>query len=102
MRGASHVNKRSVRASRPPHRWPRMIFGAAVVLTGFLTLMVRLEEVQEGYRLSTLKKEVAELQENNRSLGLEVAELSSRRRLTALAAKFGMAPPARGQVVVVP
>jgi len=78
-----------------------MTLGAALVLIGFVTLMVRLEVTQEGYRLSALSGEIAELQQTNRALRLEIAELSSHRRLRALAAKFGMGPPARGQVVVV-
>jgi cell division protein FtsL len=74
----------------------------SLILVGFTTLMVRLAVVTEGYRLSALSAELAELQQSNRALRLEVAELSSHQRLRVLASKFGMGPPARGQVVVVP
>jgi len=78
------------------------IFAAVTIALGFITLLVRLEVVQEGYRLSGLREEIAELQEKNRSLKVEVAQLGSRERLRALAAKYRMTAPARGQVVVVP
>jgi cell division protein FtsL len=64
--------------------------------------MVRLELTQEGYQLSRVRAEIAELQENNRNLRLQTAELRSHQRLRGMAAKLGLEPPARGQVVVVP
>ena len=85
-----------------PSRVMMAIFAAVTIALGFITLLVRLEVVQEGYRLSGLREEIAELQENNRSLKVEVAQLGSRERLRALAAKYRMTAPARGQVVVVP
>lgn len=85
-----------------PSRVMMAIFAAVTIALGFITLLVRLEVVQEGYRLSGLREEIAELQEKNRSLKVEVAQLGSRERLRALAAKYRMTAPARGQVVVVP
>ncbi len=77
------------------------ILALAAVALGFVTLIVRLEVTEEGYRLSALRKEIAGLQESNRSLRLTRAELSSHQRLRALAVRYRMAAPARGQVVVV-
>jgi cell division protein FtsL len=64
--------------------------------------MIRLETTREGYRLSALNEEIAHLENENRTLQLKVAELSSHDRLRALAQNYHLAPPARGQVVMVP
>jgi len=63
-------------------------------------LTVRLEAIQEGYRLSALRTEVEKLQQENQRLRLEAAELSSYQRLRSLAPKYGLRPPAPGQVVM--
>ena len=96
------MSRRPNRPTRPPSRWLRLTLVTSLILVGFTTLMVRLAVTTEGYRLSVLSAELAELQQSNRALRLEVAELSSHQRLRVLASKFGMGPPARGQVVVVP
>ncbi|HTY54337.1 MAG TPA: cell division protein FtsL [Candidatus Binataceae bacterium] len=93
---------RRLKPAEKPSRFMVTVLVAIAIALGFATLMVRLEVVEEGYRLSSLSQEVAELQEKNRSLKLEVAQLSSRERLRMLAAKYRMTAPARGQVVVVP
>lgn len=93
---------RRVKLSRAPSKLAPGLMGVALVAVGFATLMIRLEVVQEGYRLSALRREIAELQESNRTLRLEQAQLSSHQRLRALAVKYRMSAPARGQVVVVP
>jgi cell division protein FtsL len=94
------MNRRA-KPARPPSRWLSGLLVLAIVGVGFTTLMVRLEVTQEGYRLSSLKNEIAELDEHNRTLKLQTAELSSHQRLRSLAAKYQMSAPARGQVVVV-
>ncbi len=93
---------RRVKPAKPPSRLLAAGLAAAAVVIGFATLLVRLEVQEEGYRLSTLSTEIGELREKNRSLKLTVAELGSRRRLQALADKYRMTAPARGQVVEVP
>ncbi len=77
--------KRRVKPARLPHRLLQALLGVALVAAGFTTLMVRLAVMREGYRLSALHAQIAELKENNRSLRLKVAELSSHDRLRALA-----------------
>jgi cell division protein FtsL len=94
--------KRRVKPAYRPHRLLQVLLGVALVAAIFATLMVRLAMMREGYRISALRTQIAELKENNRTLGLQVAELTSHDRLRALAAKYRMTPPARGQVVVVP
>jgi cell division protein FtsL len=75
--------------------------GSVAVLMGFALLMVRLELIEEGYHLSALRVEVEKLRQENQRLRLEAAELSSYQRLRALAPKYGLRPPIRGQVVMV-
>lgn len=101
MPGAKSV-KRRVKPAQQPHRLLQALLGVALVAVIFATLMVRLALMREGYRLSELRAQIAELNENNRSLRLKAAELASHDRLRALAVKYRMTPPARGQVVVVP
>jgi cell division protein FtsL len=76
--------------------------GLAAVAAGFTTLMMRLEVTQEGLQISALRQEQRDLAEHNRQLHLEVAELSSHQRLTAIAAQEGLGPPATGHVVIIP
>lgn len=74
---------------------------AAIVAAGFAMLMVRLEVIEEGYRLSALKLQVRQLGDENQRLRLQEAELKSRKRLRLLAIHYGMGPPAPGHVMVV-
>ncbi len=73
-----------------------------VVALGFATLLARLEVTQEGYRLSSLRAENLKLEDDNRDLRLQIAQLASRERLRALAPKFDLRPPVAGQVVTLP
>jgi cell division protein FtsL len=73
----------------------------AIVAAGFAMLMVRLEVTQEGYRLSALKIQVRQFDDENQRLRLQEAELKSHQRLRLLAARYGMGPPAPGRVMVV-
>jgi cell division protein FtsL len=93
---------RRVRPSAPPSRLIPTIFAIAIVAIGFATLMVRLEVTEEGYRLSALRAELLKGQERRRRLKLEAAELSSHRRLRALAGKYHLEPAQPGQVVMIP
>jgi len=92
--------KRRPKSSAKSARLLPALLAAAVVLFGFAVLTVRLEAIQEGYRLSALRVEVEKLQQENQRLRLEAAELSSYQRLRSLASKYGLRPPAPGQVVM--
>ena len=85
-----------------PSRIVPALLAVAIVATGFATLMIRLETTQEGYRLSSLRAEVRDLDTENQRLRLEAAELSSNQRLRALAAKYHLAPPPPGHSVLMP
>jgi|HubBroStandDraft_1064217.scaffolds.fasta_scaffold725167_1 cell division protein FtsL len=78
------------------------LLGAAIVVVGFATLMMRLEVTQEGYRLSAVRVDIATLEDQNRRLRLTAAQLASHERLRALAPKYHLEPPRSGQVVIVP
>ena len=93
---------RRTRPSAPPSKIVPALLAAAIVATGFAILMVRLGVTEEGYRLSTLRLEIRNLETQNQRLKLETARLESHQRLRALAPKFGLAAPAPGHVVMVP
>jgi cell division protein FtsL len=93
---------RRVKPTRRPSKIVPTILGALIAIVGFATLMIRLQMTQEGYRLSALHEEIAKLQDENRGLRLTAAQLSSHERLRALAPQYHLAPPGRGQVVMLP
>ncbi len=68
---------RRTRPSRPPSKIVPALLGLAIVIVGFATLMMRLEVTQEGYRLSVLKQQAHTLEDEDRRLGIEAAELAS-------------------------
>lgn len=72
------------------------------VAVGFFTLLVRLEVIEEGYRLSALRVDIARLEQQNRALRVAAARLNTPERLRALAHKYGLEPPHNGQVVTMP
>jgi cell division protein FtsL len=91
------------RKARPP-LLPKIITGllaAAVIGAGFAMLIVRLEVTGEGYRLSAVKIQVRQLDDENQRLRLQEAQLESHQRLRALAVHYHMGPPAPGHVMVV-
>ena len=93
---------RRAKPSKTPSKLLPAILAVLIAAVGFATLMVRLEVTREGYRLSTLREDIAKLQDENRRLRLTSAELSSHQRLRMLAAQYHLAPPGRGQVVMLP
>ncbi|HJU28587.1 MAG TPA: hypothetical protein VJ718_05425 [Candidatus Binataceae bacterium] len=95
------MSRRKGPAARPSRLLPALL-GAGIVAAGFATLMVRLEVTQEGYRLSALREEIRDLEVQSQRLRLEEAELSSHKRLRALAAKYGFGAPQPGHTVMMP
>lgn len=100
-RTKGQLTARSKPVSKPSKAVPALLT-VAIIVAGFSTLMIRLEVTQEGYQLSALDTESRQLQESNRRLKLEVAQLSSHERLRALALKAGMGPSSSSQVVILP
>jgi cell division protein FtsL len=92
--------KHHLKPSPKPAKLLPALLAITVVLVGFAMLMVRLEVIQEGYRLSALRLEIEKLQRENQRLRLEAAQLSSYQRLRSLAPKYRLRPPAPGQVVM--
>jgi cell division protein FtsL len=93
---------RRIKPVKPASKLVPSVLALATVLIGFATLMVRLEVTEEGYRLSELQTGIASQQEHNRRLKLEAAQLGSHQRLRALAARYHLVAPQRGQVVMLP
>ena len=91
-----------VKPARRPSKVVPAALGALIAVVGFATLMIRLEVTREGYRIPVLHDEISRLQDENRALRLTAAQLSSHDRLRALAPQYHLAPPGRGQVVILP
>jgi len=76
-----------------------------VVLLGVVLVHVwlRLQVVHMGYVLSTASKLQSRLEQENRELKVELATLTTRDRLDEMARRrLGLAPPQKGQVIVLP
>jgi len=74
-----------------------------VVGVSLLLVWVRLQVVHTGYELSAARHLAHRLEQEQRELELELATLTSPRRLEALAReRLGMGPPTPGQIVSVP
>jgi cell division protein FtsL len=100
------ANLAAMRA-RPREGERRLTFAAAVgmltvVGVSLLLVWVRLQTVHVGYQLSTGRHLAHRLEQEQRELELEIATLTSPRRLEQLARdRLGMGPPAPGQIVSV-
>lgn len=76
---------------------------AMVVGVALLLVWVRLQAVHTGYQLSAARHLIHKLEQEQRELEIEIATLTSPRRLEALAReRLGMGPPTPGQIVSVP
>jgi cell division protein FtsL len=74
-----------------------------VVGVALLLVWVRLQAVHTGYQLSAARHLAHRLEQEQRELELEIATLTSPRRLELLAReRLGMGPPTPGQIVRVP
>jgi cell division protein FtsL len=74
-----------------------------VVAVALLLVWVRLQVVNAGYELSTARRLAHRLEQEQRELEIELATLTSPRRLEQVAReRLGMGPPAPGQIVSVP
>lgn len=85
----------------------RFVVGAclAIALVGAVLIHVwlRLQVVHMGYVLSTASKLQGRLEQENRELKIELAKMTSPENLQALAKRrLGMAPPEKGQIIVLP
>jgi cell division protein FtsL len=81
-----------------------IVLAALTVVAASLVLVwVRLQAVHTGYQLSAARHLAHRLEQEQRELELEIATLTSPRRLERVAReRLGMGPPAPGQIVSVP
>ena len=99
------VRRLRTRRTERERRWSRrLVLAAGVVLAASLVLVwVRLQVVHTGYELSAARQLERKLEQEQRELALEIATLSSPRRLEERArARLAMRPPAAGEVVSLP
>jgi cell division protein FtsL len=105
--GAARHTVAGVRARARPgdRRRARAIALGAVLVAGISLLLVwvRLQTVRSGYELSAARHLEHRLEQEQRELELEIATLTSPRRLERVAReRLGMGPPTPGQIVSVP
>jgi len=93
------MSARRVSPVRRPSRLLQGVLVLTLIAAGFFTLIVRLVVTREGYDLSALRVEIARLEDENRRLRLESAQLASHERLRALAPRYNLAPVTAQQVV---
>ena len=113
MATAVSVPARKVAAVKPRSaarstrsRWRLLLgvfLGTALIAAVLVHVWLRLQVVRMGYVLSTTSKLQARLEQENRELKIELATLMSPDRLEALARRrLGLAPPEKGQIIVLP
>ncbi len=95
-------NSRLVKA-QCPHRVREMrSFASAMVMLFALVMFYgwqHYQSIQSGYRVETEKQQLSQLQEQNRELRLNEAQLSDPARIDRMARQMGLEQPAPGQVV---
>lgn len=85
------------------HNLGAVLLAFVLVIVALAHVWLRLQVVQMGYVLSTTSKLQNQLEQEQRELKVELATLMSADRLEAMARKrLGLAPPEKGQVIVLP
>jgi cell division protein FtsL len=106
QRAPAPKNPRRVKVRRKQRR--RHNLGVALLAFALIAIVLahvwlRLQVVQMGYVLSTQSKLQGKLEQEQRELKVELATLTSPDRLEAMARRrLGLAPPEKGQVIVLP
>jgi cell division protein FtsL len=94
---------RAARKQRRRQNLSLALLALCLVGVALLHVWLRLQVVHMGYVLSTTSKLQNQLEQESRELTVELATLTSPDRLEAMARKrLGLAPPERGQVIVLP
>ena len=105
-KASSPKGGRSDRAARQQRRRQNLslaLLALCLVGVALLHVWLRLQVVHMGYVLSTTSKLQNQLEQESRELTVELATLTSPDRLEAMARKrLGLAPPEKGQVIVLP
>lgn len=105
VRGRGRVAAMRRRMTAVERRLTRQLgLGSLVALGIALTLVwVRLQLIHTGYDLSTARQLERRLEQEQRELRIEIATLTSPRRLEDVArTRLGMGPPAPGQIITPP
>jgi cell division protein FtsL len=94
---------RAIRKPQRPHNVAVVLLSFVLVGVALAHVWLRLQVVQMGYELSTASKLQNQLEQEQRELKVELATLMSPDRLEALARRrLGLAPPEKGQVIILP
>lgn len=117
MRAATALDNRARRprplnqertTRRIRHQRRRAPLATSLMFLGLVAIVLvhvwlRLQVVHMGYVLATTSKLQNRLEQENRELKVELATLTSPDRLEAMARKrLGLAPPEKGQVIILP
>ncbi len=95
-------NTRLVTADDPDRRREMRIFTTVVTVFCCLLLVYvwqHFSAIEVGYKVEAQKKQVEQLQEDNRQLRLQEAQLSDPGRIDRIAKQLGLDVPLPGQVV---
>jgi len=96
-------SSRADQATRRRRHWGVGMLVIALLGVVLLHVWLRLQVVHMGYVLSTASKLQSRLEQENRELKVELATLTTRDRLDEMARRrLGLAPPQKGQVIVLP
>jgi len=96
-------SSRADQATRRRRHWGVAMLVVALLGVVLLHVWLRLQVVHMGYVLSTASKLQGRLEQENRELKVELATLTTRDRLDEMARRrLGLAPPQKGQVIVLP
>jgi len=79
-----------------------ILLSCALVGIALLLVWQRLRVIQLGYEFSTATMLGQRLEQGNRELRLELATLTSPKRLEVMVQRLGLREPVKGQVVVLP
>ncbi len=95
-------NSRLVKAQCPVRKREMRSFAGAMAMLFALVMFYgwqHYQSIQSGYRVEQEKQQLAQLEEQNRELRLNEAQLSDPARIDKLARQMGLQQPAPGQVV---
>ena len=95
-------NSRLVKAQCPVRRREMRSFAAAMSVLFALMMFYGWQHylsIQSGYRVESERQQLSQLQEQNRELRLNEAQLSDPARIDRLARGMGLEQPAPGQVI---
>jgi len=81
--------------------WILLMIAAAVVALGTRKIFHEHQRIRFGYELGEARRELREIENENRRLRLEYSVLISPERVGTLAASLGMRPPEPAQIRVV-